>query len=73
MKEGEISGNLDSPEGGLDAMMQVLVCKVRFQVVVQGAVTCSNVRVNMKKEVKRLVVFPTHPVNKFYWAYYADF
>ncbi|XP_064614128.1 integrin beta-PS-like [Liolophura sinensis] len=25
--KGEISGNLDSPEGGLDAMMQVLACR----------------------------------------------
>lgn len=26
----KVSGNLDSPEGGLDALMQVIVCEVRF-------------------------------------------
>lgn len=26
----DISGNLDAPEGGLDAMMQAAVCGVRF-------------------------------------------
>lgn len=26
-----ISGNLDSPEGGLDAMMQAAVCEVKIQ------------------------------------------
>lgn len=28
-----ISGNLDSPEGGLDAMMQAAVCEVRIHAV----------------------------------------
>lgn len=26
----KVSGNLDSPEGGLDALMQVIVCEVMF-------------------------------------------
>lgn len=29
----KISGNLDAPEGGFDAMLQAAVCKVRHQVV----------------------------------------
>ncbi|NHW87660.1 hypothetical protein, partial [Escherichia coli] len=31
VKEQFISGNLDSPEGSLDAMMQAAVCGVRTQ------------------------------------------
>lgn len=27
VRAAEVSGNLDSPEGGLDAMMQAMVCK----------------------------------------------
>ncbi len=29
MSQAAISGNLDSPEGGFDALMQAVACKVR--------------------------------------------
>lgn len=38
-----ISGNLDSPEGSLDAMMQAAVCGVRTQPKTQQC-TLSNIR-----------------------------
>ena len=30
VQDTEISGNIDPPEGGFDALMQIAVCKVTF-------------------------------------------
>ena len=33
VNNSETSGNLDAPEGSFDAIMQTLVCEVRFAIV----------------------------------------
>ena len=44
MKKAPVSGNLDAPEGGFDAIMQAIVC--------QG-------QIGWREEARRLLVFST--------------
>lgn len=44
VKEQFISGNLDSPEGSLDAMMQAAVCGVRIQPAKYQCTMCNTRR-----------------------------
>ncbi|KAK7082572.1 Integrin beta-1 [Halocaridina rubra] len=44
VREAQISGNLDSPEGGFDALMQVLVCKDEIK---------------WRDQARRIIVFST--------------
>lgn len=44
VKESKLSGNLDSPEGGLDGIVQAIVC---------------NKEIGWRKESRRLLLFST--------------
>ena len=43
MLEANISGNLDAPEGGLDAVMQAIACEVIYFIT-----TCMITKLNCK-------------------------
>lgn len=68
-----ISGNLDSPEGGFDAIMQVAVCGVSKKI---KPCCCSSVNLGEIITLRFTVYFPTimalawrdtPPINVFIW------
>lgn len=52
IKRQRISGNMDTPEGGLDAMLQAAVC----QVCICSADTGSNTRCRKERELPKMSV-----------------
>lgn len=64
MKNASVSGNLDAPEGGFDAIMQAIVCQHE---------------IGWRKQARRLLVFSTDAgfhyagdgkvIQRFFWFF----
>ena len=69
VREAPISGNIDNPEGGFDALMQVMQLK-RLQIIhTHYQVMVCGDRIGWRKEARRVIIFTTDQVKlSFSWS-----
>ena len=70
-----ISGNIDNPEGGLDALMQVklnLRGKIKILRFLCQVIVCSDM-IGWRKNARRVIVFTTDQVGDIFIILLIDF
>ena len=74
VREAPISGNIDNPEGGFDALMQVMQLK-KLQIVhaLYQVMVCGD-RIGWRKEARRVIIYTTDQVKLSYsWGLISHF